>query len=108
MNLQGANVSKIIIVNYRRLKKKHEGAKGDDILSQVWMTHDLDPETQIQLQKCRLAAPGLLRFLQGHLVLHVSFPHIRLMNCRFVANKSLRTCFLRVGDHRHAGHSRIT
>jgi len=27
-------------LNYRRLKIKHEGVKGNDTWSQIWMTHD--------------------------------------------------------------------
>ena len=65
------------------------------LISRVWMTHDLDPEIQLRLQTCRLAAPRRLRFLQGHLVLLVFFP----MNCIFVVNKSLRTCFLRMSTN---------
>ena len=28
-----------------------KGVKGNDPVNQIWMTHDLDPQTQIQLQK---------------------------------------------------------
>ena len=72
---------------------------GNDILSQIWMTYDLDPETQT----CRLAAPGVLRFLQGHLVLHVFspiFPHIRIDELQIRGEQELEDLlFARAGGH---------
>ena len=40
------------------------------LTSGILWASSLDPETQIWLQKCRLAAPGRLRFLQRHLARH--------------------------------------